>query len=298
MLPDLSKLKQVEHPELLLAQAEPFLELMMKYHCAIMEVETKIKILNEEFSHKNQRNPIESIKTRIKSPASILEKMNRRDIPFDIEHMEKELNDIAGVRVICSFPEDIYDVARLITEQDDIVILQIKDYIENPKSNGYRSLHLIVAIPIFLSSQKKNMKVELQFRTIAMDFWASLEHKMKYKKDIEDAETISDDLKFSADLINQLDRRMQQIRERIDESRAQDVIESACQRNELSELENLVINTDTLANAADMVSKVLEEPDNDPTEPKSVKAETDGASEKEEKEKTKEKKKVKKKVQN
>ena len=211
MLPDFSKLKQVKHPELLLEQAEPFLELMMKYNCAIMEIETKIKILNEELSHKNQRNPIESIKTRVKSPASILEKMKRRDIPFDIEHMEKELNDIAGVRVICSFPEDIYDVARLITEQDDIVILQIKDYIENPKPNGYRSLHLIVAVPIFLSSQKKNMKVELQFRTIAMDFWASLEHKVKYKKDVENPEYIAEELKKCAESIAQLDLRMQEI---------------------------------------------------------------------------------------
>ena len=227
MFPDLSKLKQVEHPELLLEQAEPFLELMMKYHCAVMEVETKIKILNEEFSHKNQRNPIESIKTRIKSPASILEKMNRRNIPFDIEHMEKELNDIAGVRVICSFPEDIYNVARLITEQDDIVILQIKDYIENPKPNGYRSLHLIVAVPIFLSSQKKNMKVELQFRTIAMDFWASLEHKVKYKKDVANPDYIAEELRKCAESIAQLDFRMQEIERATNPSTICDVNNSA-----------------------------------------------------------------------
>lgn len=198
-------------PEHLSATSSNFQDMMMRYQCAIMEVETKIKVLNEEFSLRMQRNPIESIKARMKSPASIYEKMDRRGFPLTVESMEKNLNDIAGVRVICSFPEDIYNVARLITEQDDIVVLQIKDYIANPKPNGYRSLHLIVAVPIFLANEKKNMKVEIQFRTIAMDFWASLEHKVKYKKDVENPEALAKELKECADIIASVDRRMQDI---------------------------------------------------------------------------------------
>ena len=201
-------------PGNLLSTSNSFQDMMMRYQCAIMEVETKIKVLNEEFSLRMQRNPIESIKTRMKSPASIYEKMERRGFPLTIESMEKNLNDIAGVRVICSFPEDIYNVARLITEQDDIVVLQIKDYIANPKPNGYRSLHLIVAIPIFLADEKKKMKVEIQFRTIAMDFWASLEHKVKYKKDIENPEQIAQELKECADIIASVDMKMQDIEHR------------------------------------------------------------------------------------
>ncbi|MEE1038863.1 MAG: GTP pyrophosphokinase family protein [Eubacterium sp.] len=194
-----------------MATSNSFQDMMMRYQCAIMEVETKIKVLNEEFSLRMRRNTIESIKTRMKSPASIYEKMERRGFPLTIESMEKNLNDIAGVRVICSFPDDIYSVARLITEQDDIVVLQIKDYIANPKPNGYRSLHLIVAVPIFLANEKKNMKVEIQFRTIAMDFWASLEHKVKYKKDVENPEEIARELKECADIIASVDKRMQDI---------------------------------------------------------------------------------------
>lgn len=198
-------------PETIEELSDNFQDMMMRYECAVMEVETKIKVLNEEFSLRMQRNPIESIKSRIKSPASICEKMKRRGYEMTTENMEKYLNDIAGVRVICSFPEDIYNVAGLITEQDDIVVLQIKDYIATPKPNGYRSLHLIVAVPIFLANEKKNMKVEIQFRTIAMDFWASLEHKVKYKKDVENPEEIAKELKECADIITSVDYRMQEI---------------------------------------------------------------------------------------
>lgn len=191
--------------------AKEFQDMMMRYECAAMEIETKIKILNEEFSLRTQRNPIESIKSRIKSPASIYEKMSRKGYDMTTEAMEQHLSDIAGVRVICSFPEDIYAVARLITEQDDIIILEIKDYIAKPKENGYRSLHLIVAVPIFLANEKRNMKVEIQFRTIAMDFWASLEHKVKYKKNVENPEEIARELKECADIITSVDYRMQEI---------------------------------------------------------------------------------------
>ncbi len=205
-----------EHPELILKEAQPFLDLMMEYQCALMEVETKLKVLNEEFASKYQRNPFESIKSRIKEPLSIINKMKRKSFPLSVESMEKNLFDIAGIRVICSFCDDIYAIAELLTKQDDIILVEVKDYIKNPKPNGYRSLHLILDIPIFLSSGKKHMKVEVQFRTIAMDFWASLEHKVKYKKDVEHPEDIVAELKECADVISAMDCRMQEIRNKIE----------------------------------------------------------------------------------
>ena len=141
------------------------------------------------------------------------------EIPFSVDNIEKNLNDIAGVRVICSFPDDIYTLADYLEKQDDIKLIKKKDYISHPKPNGYRSLHLILEVPIFLTNEKKMMRVEVQFRTIAMDFWASLEHKLKYKKDIDNAQVISQDLCFCAELISQLDGRMQQIRERLEEKK-------------------------------------------------------------------------------
>ncbi len=198
-------------------QVKDFQILMMKYECALSEVRTKLDVLNKELSLINNRNPFESIKMRVKTPLSIYNKLNSKGVDFTIENINKNLSDIAGIRVICSFIDDIYMLADCLAKQDDITVLQRKDYIENPKDSGYRSLHLIIQIPIFLTTEKEYMKVEVQFRTIAMDFWASLEHKMKYKKNIQNQEVISDDLKFSADLINQLDLRMQQIREKIDE---------------------------------------------------------------------------------
>ena len=197
---------------------EPFMHLMMQYECAMLEVQTKLEVLNKELALVNSRNPFESIKSRLKSPESIYGKLQRRNIPFSIENIEKNLNDIAGIRVICSFPEDIYMLVDCLLKQDDIILIEEKDYIKNPKPNGYRSLHLILDIPIFLTGEKKHMRVEVQFRTIAMDFWASLEHKMKYKKDIGNADGISEELKYCADLISQLDRRMEQIRNRIEDN--------------------------------------------------------------------------------
>lgn len=196
--------------------AEDFRVLMMQYDCAMLEVKTKLEVLNKELALLHSRNPFESIKCRIKSPESIIEKLERNGLEFNVENIEKNLNDIAGIRVICSFPEDIYMLVDCLLQQDDIILIEKKDYIKNPKPNGYRSLHLILDIPIFLTDEKKHMRVEVQFRTIAMDFWASLEHKMKYKKDIQNAESISEELKYCADLISQLDRRMEQIRNRID----------------------------------------------------------------------------------
>ena len=200
-------------------ELQKFRCLMMQYECAMLEVKTKLDVLNTELSVQNSRNPIESIKCRIKEPDSIMNKTKRLEVPFTVKNIEKNLNDIAGLRVICSFPDDIYTLVDYLVKQDDIRLIQKKDYIKNPKPNGYRSLHLILEVPIFLTKEKKMMRVEVQFRTIAMDFWASLEHKLKYKKDIENAEVISQDLYFCAELISQLDGRMQQIRRRLEEKK-------------------------------------------------------------------------------
>lgn len=191
--------------------------LMMQYQCAMLEVKTKLDVLNTELSYQTSRNPFESIKFRIKSPKSIIDKLKRNNYPLTVDSIEANLNDVAGIRVICSFPDDIYKLVDCLLAQDDITLIEKKDYITNPKKSGYRSYHLIIEVPIFLTTEKKPMRVEVQFRTIAMDFWASLEHKLKYKKNIKNAENISEELYFCADLISQLDRRMQQIRERIEE---------------------------------------------------------------------------------
>lgn len=202
-----------------LREAKPFRKLMMEYRAAIMEVETRLKVLYEEFSQEYNRNPFESIKSRLKSPSSIYEKLERKGFSDTVESIQENLTDVAGVRVICSFPDDIYRLAALLIKQDDIKLFRKKDYIQNPKPNGYRSLHLIVDVPIFLSNEKKYMKVEVQFRTIAMDFWASLEHKLKYKKEVEDTGEIEGQLKACADSIEALDYQMQEIRDKIDSSR-------------------------------------------------------------------------------
>ena len=223
-LSDLKTISQEDIEQLLRMtdQIQDFQELMMKYECAMYEIKTKLDVLNKELSLRNNRNPFESIKTRIKAPISLFEKMQRKGIPFKVENIKNNISDVAGIRVICSFIDDIYMLADCLKEQDDVRLIEIKDYIENPKPSGYRSLHLILEVPIFLTHDKEFMTVEVQFRTIAMDFWASLEHKMKYKKDIQDAEMITEDLCFSADMINQIDRRMQQIRERIDSGNVKD----------------------------------------------------------------------------
>lgn len=190
---------------------------MAYYRCAIMEAETKFKVLNEEFSLEYDRNPIETIKTRLKSTESIIKKLVRKNLPVTVNSMEDNLNDIAGVRVICSFIEDIYLLANCLLNQDDVKLIQVKDYIKNPKPNGYRSLHLIIEIPIFLKEEKKNMRVEVQLRTIAMDFWASLDHKLSYKKDISDEEArlLRKELLECAQISADLDVRMENIKNRI-----------------------------------------------------------------------------------
>lgn len=205
----------------------PMDTLMAYYRCAIMEVETKFKVLNEQFSLRYDRNPIETIKSRLKSTDGILKKLKRKELPLSIEAIEKNINDVAGVRVICSFPEDIYLLADCLLQQDDIRLIEKKDYIKKPKPSGYRSLHLIVAIPIFLQNEKREMKVEVQLRTIAMDFWASLEHKVRYKKNIPASETerLANELVECAEISASLDARMESIRNRLAEVAGEEVPE-------------------------------------------------------------------------
>ncbi len=196
---------------------KPFDMEMSYYKCAAMEVETKFRVLDEQFSLEYDCNPIESIKTRIKSVDSILKKIRRKNIPLNIDDIETQIRDIAGVRVICSFIEDIYMLADCFLSQDDITLIEIKDYIKNPKPSGYRSLHLIVEVPIFLHNEKKPMKVEVQIRTLAMDLWASQEHKLRYKKNIpaDEEGAISDELADCAQIIASIDQRMETLRTRM-----------------------------------------------------------------------------------
>ena len=196
---------------------KPFDLLMSYYECAIMEVETKFRVLNHELSLEYDNNPIESIKTRVKSYDSILKKIRRKNIPLNLRAIEDNLKDIAGVRVICSFPDDIYKLAESFLKQDDITLIERKDYIKNPKESGYKSYHMLVSVPIFLSDSVVDTKVEIQIRTIAMDFWASLEHKIYYKFEGDAPDYISRDLRECAEMVSTLDEKMLSLNEAIQE---------------------------------------------------------------------------------
>lgn len=194
---------------------DEFSRLMTYYRCAMMEIETKFNVLNEEYSLAHDRNPISAIKTRLKSFPSINEKLRRKGADNSIDSIEKNINDIAGVRVICSFPDDVYELAEALLKQDDIELIEQKDYIKNPKPNGYRSLHIIVGIPIFLAHEKRVMKVEIQLRTIAMDFWASLEHQLRYKKDTTFTKEMANELSLCAEMSAELDNKMDKLRRKV-----------------------------------------------------------------------------------
>lgn len=189
--------------------------IMFLYNAALKEVGTKLDILNDEFQHVHQYNPIEHIKTRIKTPESIVKKLRRNGYEASIENMVKYINDIAGVRLICSFTSDIYRLAAMIGNQSDLKVLSIKDYIKNPKESGYKSFHMLVSVPIFLSDSVVDTKVEIQIRTIAMDFWASLEHKIYYKFEGNAPDYISEELKDCADMVSTLDEKMLSLNEAI-----------------------------------------------------------------------------------
>ncbi len=194
--------------------------LMTYFRCAMLEVETKLRVLNEEFRLQHERNPIANITSRLKSMESIDGKLRRKNLPITLTSIENELHDVAGIRVICGFIDDIYLLADCLLEQDDIKLIARKDYIQNPKPNGYRSLHLIIEIPIFLQSEKKFVKVEVQIRTVAMESWANLEHRLRYKKDLspELLERVNQELLECAQSSSTIDRRMQEIRNILEKS--------------------------------------------------------------------------------
>lgn len=194
-------------------------ELMLLHKFALDEVETKLNILNEEFQLIHMHNPIEHIKSRVKSLESTKDKLVRRGYEPTLENAKEYLNDIAGIRIVCSFTSDIYVLLELLKKQSDITILEIKDYIKNPKPNGYRSLHLIIAIPVYLSKGLERVRVEIQIRTIAMDFWASVEHKIYYKFNKSVPTDITDEIKECADMINYLDERILGINELVNKYR-------------------------------------------------------------------------------
>ena len=194
-------------------------EVTLIYNSALKQMETKMEILNEEFQHIHQYNPIEHIKARMKTAESIVKKLRRQGYESTIENMVKYINDIAGIRIICSFTSDIYRIADLIREQKDLNIVEIKDYITYPKESGYRSFHMIVTVPVYLSDRIVDTKVEVQIRTVAMDFWASLEHKIRYKKDIDPAiaDELAMEMRACAEVSARLDRRMEAVRRHLEE---------------------------------------------------------------------------------
>ena len=197
--------------EKLMESAMQLQQIMLLYEAGIREIKTKLDILSDESNISGKPSPIDSIKSRIKSPRSIIKKLKRRGFPSSLQSMMDNLNDIGGIRVICPFIQDIYTVADMLMRQSDLTLIEKKDYIANPKPNGYRSLHLILEVPIFLSETTKPVRIELQLRTIAMDFWASLEHQLRYKSDVQVPPHISDDLKECADVIAATDEEMQRI---------------------------------------------------------------------------------------
>lgn len=212
-----TELKRVTGNDEIYAVVEEFFENMVIYNSAIKEVGTKLEILNDEFQSKKKRNPIEHIKSRVKKPRSILDKLERKGLPATIQSIRENLNDIAGIRVICSFISDIYMIANMLKAQDDLKLISEKDYIKHPKANGYRSLHLVLEVPVFFSDCTEYVRVEIQIRTIAMDFWASLEHKLRYKVKSQIPESIAEELKDCADIISATDIRMEKIHTLVDQ---------------------------------------------------------------------------------
>lgn len=196
-------------------QLDQWKTIMFLYDSALKEINTKIQILNNEFVHMYGHTPIEHIKSRLKTPDSIVKKLKRMEQEVTIENMVEKLNDIAGIRIICSFTQDIYQIADMIARQRDVTVLNVKDYIKQPKPNGYKSYHMVVTIPIYLTEGPVNTKVEIQIRTVAMDFWASLEHKIYYKFEGNAPASVQAELKACADMVDMLDAKMFSLNESI-----------------------------------------------------------------------------------
>ena len=196
-------------------QLDQWTTVMFLYDSALKAINTKIEILNNEFIHLYNYNPIEHIKSRLKTPESIVKKLKRGGHEVTIPNMIEHLSDIAGIRIICSFSPDIYRIAEMIARQSDVTVLVVKDYIKNPKPNGYKSYHMVVSVPVYLSTGPVNVKVEIQIRTIAMDFWASLEHKIRYKFEGKAPQHINEELKACSDIVNMLDAKMLSLNEEV-----------------------------------------------------------------------------------
>ena len=197
------------------AEEGVYQSVMMRYHCAILEMRTKLEVLSRDMSVRYRRNPIEFIESRLKKPSSIARKLEKMGYEVTVQNVTEHLSDIAGIRVLCAYIDDIYEIARMLAHQKDVEIITGKDYIKHPKDNGYRSYHMIVEIPVYFSDAVRPVRCEIQIRTIAMDFWATLDHDMQYKKQVEDAEQIMQELKDCADIIHQTDEKMMRLRERI-----------------------------------------------------------------------------------
>jgi putative GTP pyrophosphokinase len=226
---------------------------MLVYKFALHELETKVEILKEEFLMIHEYNPIENSTSRLKSPESIIRKLNRKGKNISVESLQNNLKDIAGMRITCSFISDIYRVYEMLNNQSDLNIVEVKDYIKNPKSNGYKSLHLIVEIPVFMSDRKEIVPVEVQIRTIAMDFWASLEHKIFYKYDQFVPEKLLKELKEAADTAFALDQKMERLHEEIK------LIKDENETDTVDELTKLIVKNEQLAkstNLLDMISSM------------------------------------------
>ncbi len=202
-------------------EVDSWKEAMLDYNSALKQIETKLAILNDEFQHIHRYNPIEHIKARIKTPESIVKKLRRYGLDFTLDNMEKAVNDIAGVRITCSFTSDIFRLAEMIRDQKDIKVISTKDYITSPKPSGYRSYHMIISVPVYFSDRIKDVKVEIQIRTVAMDFWASLEHKINYKFEGNAPQHIKEELIECSEMIANLDAKMLSLNEEILEIEAQ-----------------------------------------------------------------------------
>ncbi len=215
---DLLEKINADHPEDIIKSLDGFEHLMMRYESAMREVTTKLEILNSELTLTGDDSPIRSIHSRLKKPGSIYGKLIRQGNDLSLGSIEENLNDVAGIRVICAFVDDIYKIAKMLAQQDDITLLEVKDYIKNPKPNGYRSYHMIVEVPVFFTREKKTVRVEVQIRTVAMDFWASLEHRIRYKKGLPKhvADEIAVDLKACAEVIADTDMKMLAIRQKLE----------------------------------------------------------------------------------